>query len=168
MSFQDKDIYYMQQALHYAQKGYAAGEVPIGSVIVDPLGEIIGTGYNQTESLKCQDQHAELCAIRQASSQRNDWRLDGCTLYVTLEPCVMCVGCIVLSRVERLVYAAESPLYGFMTSQKNNPERISHENIYELYAKSIKNITFGVCGQEAQLLLKKFFQERRIKGIHLK
>jgi len=158
MSYQDKDVFYMQKALQCAQKAYDAGEVPIGAVVVDSFGQIIGSGYNQTESYKCQGQHAELCAIRQACAQRNDWRLDGCTIYVTLEPCVMCVGCIVLSRIERLVYAAESPLFGFVTSHKS---KIHHENIYELYAKTIKNITVGICSEEAQLLLKNFFQERR-------
>lgn len=156
MSYQDKDVYYMQQALRWADKAYNLGEVPIGAVVVNPHGEIIGYGYNQTETHQCQDQHAELCAIRQACAALGDWRLEGCTMYVTLEPCVMCIGCIVLSRIERLVYAADSPLFGFATSQKAD-----HEAMYALYAKTIKNITVGVCHEESQLLLKQFFQERR-------
>ena len=160
MSYQDKDSYYMQQALEFANKAYQAGEVPIGALVVNPQGNIIGYGYNQTEMHQCQDQHAELSAIRQACVALGDWRLEGCTLYVTLEPCIMCIGCIVLSRIERLVYATESPLFGFMTSQKSL-SGICHESVYEVYAKTIKNITVGVCKEESQLLLKKFFQERR-------
>lgn len=157
MTFQDKDTHYMQQALQQAHKAYDAREIPIGAIVVDAQGTIIGYGRNQVEALKCQDQHAELCAIRQACKISNDWRLDGCTLYVTLEPCVMCIGCIALSRIERLVYAAESPVFGYMTSPKN----MSTEVIHELYTKTIKNITVGPCRDAAQLLLKKFFQERR-------
>lgn len=152
--FQDKDIVYMQQALMLARKAYDVDEVPIGALIVGPQGEVIGCGFNQTEADQCQDQHAELCAIRQACKYVGDWRLDGCTIYVTLEPCVMCLGAIVLSRIERLVYAADSPLYGF-----HAPD----EAIYQLYAKQIKNITKGVCQAEAQELLQSFFRHRRNK-----
>lgn len=145
----------MQKALELAHKAAALGEVPIGAIVVTPLGEIIGEGLNQTETLQCQDQHAELCAIRAATQQIGDWRLDGCTIYITLEPCVMCLGCIVLSRIERIVYAAESPLFGF---------HVGYENVYELYAKKVKNITTGVCEKESQDLLKAFFKEQRNKG----
>ena len=159
MSYHHKDMHYMQQALQFAQKAYDEGEVPIGALIVDAQGQVIGSGYNQTESRACQDQHAELCAIRHACAQRNDWRLDGCTIYVTLEPCVMCVGCIALSRIERLVYAADSPLFGALTSQKELG--LSQESIYALYGKTIKNITTGIGEAESQKILKAFFKERR-------
>jgi tRNA(adenine34) deaminase len=148
----NQDITYMQRALELAHKAASLGEVPIGAIVVSPAGEIIGEGLNQTETLQCQDQHAEMCAIRAATTATGDWRLDGCTIYITLEPCVMCLGCIVLSRIERIVYAAESPLFGF---------HVGDENVYELYAKKVKNITAGVCKEESQALLKQFFKEQR-------
>ena len=151
---QAHDTKFMQRALELAHQAAGAGEVPIGAVVVTPLREIIGEGWNQTETLQCQDQHAELCAIRAATTTIGDWRLDGCTIYITLEPCVMCLGCIVLSRIERIVYAAESPLFGF---------HVGHENVYELYAKKVKNITTGVCKEESQALLKDFFKKQRIQ-----
>lgn len=152
MNYNQYDVDYMNQSLELAQKAYKMGEVPIGAIVVSPEGKLLGAGYNQTESKKCQDQHAEMCAIRAACEARGDWRLDGCTLYVTLEPCVMCLGCIVLSRVERLVYAADSPTHGY---------HFGHENMCQLYAKKLKNITSGVCKEEARALLKQFFAEQR-------
>lgn len=149
--YDQKDTYYMQLALKEAQKAGERGEVPIGAIIVAPHGEILGVGYNQTETLNCQDQHAEMNAIRQASQKLGDWRLDGCALYVTLEPCIMCCGCIALSRIERLVYAAESPLFGY---------HMSREATHEI-SKHLKNVTAGVCAAEAQQLLQQFFKTRR-------
>lgn len=152
MNDSNKDFYYMHQALALAEQAYKNNEVPIGAVVVSSDGQILGTGYNQTERAQCQDHHAELCAIRKACKKQDSWRLEGCTLYVTLEPCVMCIGCIVLSRIERLVYAAESPKFGY---------HFGRENICELYGKQVKNVTVGVCKLESQKLLKNFFQERR-------
>lgn len=146
------DSRYMQQALGLAQKAYDVGEVPIGAIVVSPEGEVLGVGYNQTEAKKCQDQHAEMCAIRSACKSIDNWRLDGCTIYVTLEPCVMCLGCIVLSRFERLVYAADSPAYGY---------HFGRENMCQLYAQKIKNVTKGVCKDASEQLLKQFFKEQR-------
>lgn len=144
----------MQRSLELAHQAASLGEVPIGALVVSAAGEILGEGFNQTETLQCQDQHAEMCAIREATTKMGDWRLDGCTIYITLEPCVMCLGCIVLSRIERIVYGAESPLFGF---------HVGHENVYELYAKKVKNITAGVCQEESQALLKQFFKNQRTK-----
>ena len=146
-----KDTQYMQRALALAREAVALGEVPIGALVVSPQGEIIGMGFNQTEINNCQDQHAELNAIRQACHKLGDWRLDGCTLYVTLEPCIMCCGCCALSRIERLVYAAPSPLFGY---------HLSRESVYT-FSKHIKNVTIDVCREESEALLKQFFQQRR-------
>ena len=154
--FDKKDIQHMQQALELAKKAYDLGEVPIGAVVVSPTGEIIGTGFNKTETQKCQDQHAEINAIRTACQKTGDWRLQGCTLYVTLEPCLMCFGCIDLSRIERLVYAADSPLFGYHHDR---------ESLVEV-ARHVKNVTKGVCGSEAETLLKQFFKEQRTETPH--
>ena len=151
MSQEKRDIQYMQQALARAQQAYALGEVPIGAVVVSPTGDILGEGFNQTETKKCQDEHAEMNAIRAACQKTGDWRLDGCTIYVTLEPCFMCFGCIDLSRIERLVYAADSPLFGYHHAR---------ESLLEI-AKHVKNVTTGVGKEEAELLLKQFFKEKR-------
>ncbi|HBL99020.1 TPA: tRNA-specific adenosine deaminase [Candidatus Dependentiae bacterium] len=153
IDFSEKDYKFMRRAIELAQEAYAIGEVPVGALVVSADGIIIGEGFNRTEMLHCQDQHAEMAAIRQAALRNNDWRLDGCTLYVTLEPCVMCIGCIALSRVERLVYGADSPLYGFGGAR---------EDLCRLYAQTIKNVTKGVCGEEIEALMKAFFRERRL------
>ena len=148
------DIVFMQKALALARKAAEQGEVPIGALIVSSQGVILGSGFNQTETKKCQDQHAEMNAIRAACAGRDNWRLDECTLYVTLEPCVMCLGATVLSRIERLVYAAHSPKFGY---------HVGRENSCQLYAQKLKNITTGVCKEESEALLKAFFVEQRQK-----
>lgn len=148
----ESDTVWMEGALQLAKKAGDAGEVPIGALVLSPTGRVVGHGYNRTESLKSQDQHAEMEAIRQACATLDDWRLDGCTIYVTLEPCMMCVGCIALSRIERLVYAAASPRYGFCKDD---------ELLYGLYDKQLKNITAGVCKEASENLLKDFFARRR-------
>ncbi len=151
LNFAERDRVFMQGAIALARKAYALGEVPVGAVLVSPEGVVVGKGFNQTETLHCQDQHAEMSAIRSATAYSKDWRLDGHTLYVTLEPCVMCLGCIALSRVERLVYGADSPQYGFSCQR---------EDICLLYAKTIKNVTKGVCRQEIESLMKEFFRSQ--------
>ena len=152
MSQEKHDIQYMQKALVLAQQAYDLGEVPIGALVVSSTGEILGQGFNQSEIKKCQDEHAEMNAIRAACQQQGDWRLQGCTLYVTLEPCFMCFGCIDLSRIERLVYAAESPLFGYHQAR---------ESLLDI-AKHLKNVTSGICKEEAECLLKRFFKQKRI------
>ena len=94
-----KNEYYMKKALVLARKAFDLGEVPVGSIVVDSNEKIIGRGYNSVEKNKSQLAHAELLAISKAVKKRGDWRLDGCTLYVTLEPCGMCFHAIGLSRI---------------------------------------------------------------------
>lgn len=142
----------MSQAIELAKQAAELGEVPIGAIIVDPAGLVIGRGFNLVEQQGCQDQHAELCAIREACAARGDWRLDGCTLYVTLEPCLMCIGCIALSRIERLVYGADSPQFGYQGRR---------EDICALYSGAICNVTSGICREEIEEIMRAFFRKRR-------
>ena len=151
------DIYYMQQALVLAQQALEQDEVPIGALVVDYAcdtitGIIIGYGYNQTEQRKSQSRHAEVLAIEQAGLYKQDWRLDGCTLYVTLQPCLMCISLVGLSRIERIVYGAQSPLFGY---------DLDKELLPDLYKRQIKGVTSAVEAEQAELLLKKFFKTKR-------
>lgn len=147
------DIYYMNEALKEAARAQAQDEVPIGAIVVGPDGMILGRGYNQVETQKTQRAHAEGIAIERAAHGRGDWRLDGCTLYVTLEPCHMCMGLMRLSRIERVVYAASSPLFGYRLDKDAGPW---------VYKNDIQ-ITQGVAAVEARQLLKLFFQSKRNK-----
>ena len=99
------DVEWMREALREGQLAFEEGEVPVGAVVVDQ-GRLIGRGHNRVENLKDATAHAEIIAIGAASAARGDWRLDGATLYVTVEPCMMCLGAIFLSRVSRLVFGA--------------------------------------------------------------
>ena len=99
------DAEWMQEALREAHLAFEEGEVPVGAVVVD-RGRLIGRGHNRVENLKDATAHAEIIAIGAASAARGDWRLEGATLYVTVEPCMMCLGAIFLSRVSRLVFGA--------------------------------------------------------------
>ncbi len=102
---------YMKQAIREARKAYALGEVPIGCVIVNE-GKIIGRGYNRRNTDKSTLSHAEITAIKKASKKMGDWRLEGCTLYVTLEPCQMCAGAIVQARIDEVVMGSMNPKAG--------------------------------------------------------
>ena len=144
----------MLQALKLAEQAAEIGEVPIGAVIVSADGQIIGRGFNQVESKKCQMFHAESNAIKDACEQLSDWRLDGCTIYVTLEPCLACLGSIILSRIDRLVYGANSKEFGY---------RKAGFSVEEYANKKIKNIRKNVLKNESELLLKNFFEEQRNK-----
>ena len=149
---QAKDLFFMQQAIAYAHQAYGHNEVPIGAVVVNSHQEIIGAGYNQVESCHTQRAHAESIAIEQAGAGRLDWRLDGCWLYVTLEPCAMCMGLITLSRMQGVVYAAPSPLFGY---------RLDKDAALSVYNRDLLCTVDGVMQQEASMLLKKFFQQKR-------
>lgn len=148
----EHDIGYMKQAIELAKKARDAGEIPVGAVIVAPDGHVIGLGYNKTEIEKCQYAHAEMLAIKNACEYMRDWRLEGCTLYVTLQPCMMCCGLSALSRVERIVYGAESPLFGIQLDSQQLPA---------VYTKHTKFISSGVMKDEIEALLKEFFRKRR-------
>ncbi len=144
--------YFMRIALEYAKKAYACDEVPIGAVVVSPQHQVIGVGYNKTEECHAQSRHAEVNAIEQAGNALGTWRLEGCTIYVTLQPCVMCMGLLCLSRIERLVYGAQSPLFGY---------HLDKELLPALYKKHMKGITSGILEEESRNVLEKFFSEKR-------
>lgn len=149
-----EDEKYMKAALKEAMKAYQIGEVPIGCVIVYE-GKIIGRGYNRRNTDKNTLSHAEITAINKASKKIGDWRLEGCTMYVTLEPCQMCSGAIVQSRMDRVVIAAMNPKAGCAGSILNvlNMPEFNHQT----------DITYDVLRDESSELLKKFFKELRVR-----
>jgi tRNA(adenine34) deaminase len=146
------DLFFMEIAFKQAQKAFANDEVPIGALVVDGKGNILGKGYNQVEKKKQQAAHAEIIAISRANKKKNDWRLDDCTLYVTLEPCIMCMGLIRLSRISCVVYAADSKLFGYQLDNKGQ---------YSLYKKDIE-IKKGILAEASAEILKKFFKQKRM------
>jgi len=113
---------YMLAAMRQAKKSLRLGEVPVGAVVVDAQGRIVGRGYNQMEKKSSQQGHAEMQALKKAARHIGGWRLEGCWLYVTLEPCLMCLGCALLSRVKGIIYGAESPQFGAVEMVKALPE----------------------------------------------
>jgi tRNA(adenine34) deaminase len=143
----------MKEALKEAQKAYEINEVPIGAVIVRN-GEIVGRGYNQKETMKDATLHAEISAIKDACVNLRGWRLPGCTMYVTLEPCSMCAGALVNSRIERLVIGARDLKTGACGSVLNivQMEKLNHQI----------NVQFGVLEEDCSNILKTFFAELRI------
>lgn len=151
-SIQEK---YMKEALRQAGKAYALGEVPIGCVIVYE-GKIIGRGYNRRNTDKSTLAHAEITALKRASKYIGDWRLEGCTLYVTLEPCQMCAGAIVQARIPEVVMGCMNPKAGCAGSILNvlDMPEFNHQVA----------VTKGVLEQECSEVLKRFFTELRIRN----
>ena len=146
---------YMKEALRQAKKAYALGEVPIGCVIVHE-GKIIGRGYNRRNTDKNTLAHAEITAINKASRKLGDWRLEGCTLYVTLEPCQMCAGAIVQARIDEVVMACMNPKAGCGGSILNILEmpEFNHQ----------VKVTRGILEEECSHMLTQFFKELRIRN----
>lgn len=149
------DEIYMKEAIRQAKKAYALGEVPIGCVIVYE-DRIIGRGYNRRNTDKSTLAHAEITAIRKASKNMGDWRLEGCTLYVTLEPCQMCSGAIVQARIPRVVMGCRNPKAGCGGSVLNILQEPAFNHQVE--------ITEGVLGDACSNLLTEFFRELRIRN----
>ena len=149
------DEKYMKLALKEAKKAYNLGEVPIGCVIVYE-GKIIGRGYNRRNTDKTTLSHAEITAIKKASKYIGDWRLEGCTLYVTLEPCQMCAGAIIQARMDRVVMGSMNPKAGCGGSLLN----ILESDLFNHQA----NVTRGVLDEECSALLTKFFKELRVRN----
>jgi tRNA(adenine34) deaminase len=142
----------MQAALAQAQLAFDAGEVPVGAVIVKD-GQVIASGFNQTIGKQDPCAHAEVMAIRQAATQLGNYRLEGCSLFVTLEPCAMCAGAALTARLDRVVYAAPEPKTGAAGSVLN---LFAHKQINHQTA-----VAGDVCSAESQALLQRFFQSRR-------
>lgn len=149
---QPEDLDYMRMALTEAQAAAAAGEVPVGAIIVCN-DRVIAAAHNQRETLRDPTAHAEMIAITQAAESLGAWRLEGCTLYVTLEPCPMCAGAIVQSRVPRVVYGAVDPKAGAVESlyQLLADERLNHR------PEVTGNVLAEPCGE----ILTSFFRARR-------
>ncbi|MBP5453897.1 MAG: tRNA adenosine(34) deaminase TadA [Lachnospiraceae bacterium] len=150
-----EDEKYMKEALKEANKAYKLGEVPIGCVIVYD-GKIIGRGYNRRNTDKTTLAHAEISAIKKASKIIGDWRLEGCTLYVTLEPCQMCSGAIIQARIDRVVMGSMNPKAGCAGSLLNILENDSFNHQAQ--------VTRGVLQEECSEILVKFFKELRVRN----
>lgn len=146
------DKRFMEIALKEAKIAFTKGEVPVGAVVVCE-GKVISRAHNSVEECSDATLHAELMAIRYASLYLKRWRLTGCTLYTTLEPCVMCAGAIILSRIDRLVYGAKDLRHG------GDGSLISL--MREKHPIHKVEITSGICGDESANLMREFFYERR-------
>ena len=148
----DEDMNFMQIALQLAQKAQENGEVPVGALVVQNE-VIIGRGVNRSITAADPTAHAEVVAMRDAGKNLANYRLLDCTLYVTLEPCVMCVGAIFHARIKRVVYAATDPKTGACGSVIDLPSetRLNHH----------MQVTAGIMSTEASMLLKNFFAQRR-------
>ncbi|MTV82391.1 tRNA adenosine(34) deaminase TadA [Secundilactobacillus folii] len=146
------DEYFMRQALLEAHKAALIGEVPIGAVVVHN-GEIIGRGHNLREHSQQAADHAEMLAIMEANQVLHSWRLVDCDLYVTLEPCVMCSGAIINSRIENLIFGAKDPKAGAVTTLYRvlDDDRLNHQ----------VNVKAGILADESAQMLKTFFKAAR-------
>jgi len=149
----EKDIQFMKAAIDAAYIAEENGDVPIGAVIVHQ-NRIIAKAYNQREQLQDPTAHAEIIALTQAAAALESWRLNDCTMYVTLEPCPMCAGALVLARIDRLVYGCDDPKTGACKSLYNivQDERLNHR----------LEVTAGVLEEDCREQLQGFFAKRRI------
>jgi tRNA(adenine34) deaminase len=143
---------YMKEALLEAQKAFDIDEIPVGAVIVKD-GRIIGRGYNKTESTKDPTAHAEMLAIQEAAATVGGWRLTGCSLYVTLEPCSMCAGAIILSRLDKLYIGTMDPKAGATGSLMNIPQDRRLNHYVEIETDVLKH--------DCEQLMKQFFKKIR-------
>lgn len=143
----------MRIALDYAQQAYSLGEVPIGAIVVDENNTVIGHGFNDRETTQDATRHAEIIAIQQATQNVQSWRLDKCTLYVTLEPCPMCSGAIIQSRIARVVFGAHDPKGGCAGSIVDLLSNLSFNHNPE--------VASGVLATECGQILKDFFKQLR-------
>ena len=150
-----RDVALMKQAIELAKKAAEQGEVPVGALVVNSeSGEVVASAYNLRESGKCATAHAEILAIEDACKRLGGWRLSGYTLYVTLEPCPMCAGAIINSRIDRVVYGVSDALAGCCGSVMNfNAYPFSHAFL----------VSSGVCEDECRAILQEFFEQRRKK-----
>ena len=143
----------MRAAITEAEAAGQGNDVPVGAVVVDASGAIIGRGHNVREITHDPTGHAEVMALREAAAARGEWRLDGCTLVVTLEPCTMCAGAVVLARVDRLVFGAQDPKAGAVGSLWDvvRDRRLNHR----------PEVIPGVLAAECAELLRDFFRSKR-------
>lgn len=153
---QNPDLAFMEAALELARQAGARGEVPVGAVVVYE-GRVIGTGENRRETMKSAVSHAEIYAIEEACKNRHAWRLSDCTLYVTLEPCLMCAGAIYQARLARVVFGTTDPKAGALGSlfRLHEDTRLNHRYV----------VQGGLLADESQRLLKDFFKARRSENV---
>jgi tRNA(adenine34) deaminase len=154
MAGNDRWVDPMREALAEARSAPDTGDVPIGAVVLDPEGRIIGRGHNEREAVGDPTAHAEVVALREAAGTRGEWRLEGCTLVVTLEPCTMCAGAAVLSRVARVVFGAYDDKAGAVGSLWDvvRDRRLNHR----------PEVVSGVLAEECTLMLRDFFATHRV------
>jgi len=150
----EEHIKFMKLALNQAKKAGQKSEVPIGSILISESGEILSASHNQTVSLADPTAHAEIITLRKAAQKIMNYRLLSTTLYVTIEPCIMCMGAIVHARVSRVVFGAHDPKWGAAGSLYNfaDDARLNHR----------PEIINGICEDECRTLIKDFFREKRI------
>lgn len=152
----NSDERFMRVAIEAARVAEENGDVPIGAVIVHN-NQIIAKAYNQREQLADPTAHAEIIALTQAAAALETWRLNGCTMYVTLEPCPMCAGALVLARIDRLVYGCDDPKTGAIKSLYNivQDNRLNHR----------VEVTCGILADEYSRILQEFFEKRRTENL---
>ena len=150
----ERDVKWMEKALELARKAEAAGEVPVGAVLVKD-DQLIAEGWNQPITSHDATSHAEIMAMRAAGQKLNNYRLIDTTMYVTLEPCSMCVGAMIHARVSKVVYGAAEPRTGALGGAFNLLDANQHNHIFEVVS--------GVLADESKILLQEFFRSRRIK-----
>lgn len=141
---------FINEAFKEAQKAYKRDEVPVGAVIVKN-GKIIARGYNQKEKSKNAIKHAEIIAIEKACKKLKNWHLDGCELYVTLEPCLMCCGAIIQSRIKKIYYGVKSDRFGYVESV----DKLFNKNTHVM--EEVKNLNH----EDSLKILQKFFKNKR-------
>ncbi len=149
----ETDEYWMRQALHEAEQGAKCDEVPVGAILVDQSGDLIASGHNQPISTVDPTAHAEIVVIRTAAKRLNNYRLPDTTLYVTLEPCTMCVGAIVQARIKRVVYATTEPKSGAIESA----QQLFKNSRFNHYPE----IVTGVLEEECATCISGFFSNKR-------
>ena len=155
MIFDETKYKFMYAALQEAEKAFEESEIPVGAVVVKD-GRIIGRGYNQVEKLKDATAHAEMIAITSAANHIKDWRLNKCSIFVTLEPCIMCTGAILASRISELYFASFDPKFGACGSIYNLAQEGKSNHKIKVYS--------GLMDNESKQLLKKFFSKKRNKN----
>ena len=152
---QENHEYWMKQALELAARAEQLGDVPVGALLIHG-GQVIGEGWNRSISDHDSSAHAEIVAIREAGSKMENYRLPGTTLYVTLEPCQMCVGAMIHARIERLVYAATDPKTGALGGAFDVQKMHAHNHVLDVQG--------GVLAEQAGEMLRSFFRRRRKSG----
>ncbi len=152
MSFNIEDNRFMQLALEQAQQGALQGEVPVGAVLVKD-GQVLAKAFNTPITNHDPTAHAEICVLREAAKEKANYRLPGTTLYVTLEPCTMCMGALLHARVHRIVFGTREPRAGAIVSQLKLAEQTFYNHRTE--------VAEGLLGEESAALLKDFFSHRR-------